>query len=258
MKYFFFDIDGTLSTSLNNLPQIPKSTKLALQKLKDDGHFLAIATGRSYSMAKAYLDQYDFENMVCDGGNSIVINRKLVQCKPLDHQLCIELIEECKKKNIIWTFSPENAPYRLAPDTRFLDYTKDTYLETRIIKGLDPNEYDNIFKLYIAGDVGIEDELETLKKLPYLRYGPYIFVESDDKAVGIKTIMDHYHADYHDVVVFGDGKNDLKMFSEDWTSIAMGNAVDELKEIATFVTSDVDDDGIYNACEHFNWWKSSF
>lgn len=45
--------------------------------------------------------------------------------------------------------------------------------------------------------------------------------------------MDHFGAPYEDVVVFGDQKNDLKMFRDEWTSIAMGNAIDELKEKLT-------------------------
>ena len=53
--------------------------------------------------------------------------------------------------------------------------------------------------------------------------------------------------------MFGDEKNDLSMFIDEWTSIAMGNAIDELKEKATYITSDADDDGIYNACKHFGW-----
>lgn len=50
-------------------------------------------------------------------------------------------------------------------------------------------------------------------------------------------------------------KNDLSMFRDEWTSIAMGNAIDELKEKATYVTTPCDQDGIYNACVHFDWIK---
>ena len=56
-----------------------------------------------------------------------------------------------------------------------------------------------------------------------------------------------------DVVVFGDNTNDIKMFRPEWTSIAMGNAVEELKKIADFVTKDADDGGIEYACRHFGW-----
>ena len=66
-------------------------------------------------------------------------------------------------------------------------------------------------------------------------------------------MFDYFNGDYQDVVVFGDEKNDLSMFSDEWTSIAMGNAIDELKQKATYITDSCDKDGIYNACKHFGW-----
>ena len=45
------------------------------------------------------------------------------------------------------------------------------------------------------------------------------------------------------------GENDLGMFEVVGTSIAMGNAWDGVKERASFVTTDVDADGIWNACK---------
>ena len=56
-----------------------------------------------------------------------------------------------------------------------------------------------------------------------------------------------------DVIVFGDGINDVKMFEKAPFSIAMGNAVDEVKALASYITSDSDDDGVYLACKYFNW-----
>ena len=101
-----------------------------------------------------------------------------------------------------------------------------------------------------------EQKLETLKELPWCRFHKeYLFVEPGDKSVGIKMMVDHFKGNYKDVVVFGDEKNDLSMFRDEWTSIAMGNAIDELKEKATYVTTPCDQDGIYNACVHFDWIK---
>ena len=45
----------------------------------------------------------------------------------------------------------------------------------------------------------------------------------------------------------------MDMFSKAPMSVAMGNAVDELKSIATFVTLPVHEDGIEYACRHFGW-----
>ena len=42
--------------------------------------------------------------------------------------------------------------------------------------------------------------------------------------------------------------NDISMFQDSWTKVAMGNATPRLKEKADLITTDVDDDGIWNAC----------
>ena len=66
-------------------------------------------------------------------------------------------------------------------------------------------------------------------------------------------MIEHLNGDLKDVVVFGDDTNDLVMFDKRWTSIAMGNAVDELKAKADYVTERNIDDGIYKACKKFGW-----
>ena len=40
----------------------------------------------------------------------------------------------------------------------------------------------------------------------------------------------------------------MSMFTDDWTKVAMGNACPELKARADLITTNVEDDGIYNAC----------
>ena len=227
-KFFFFDIDGTLAVGTPGRQYIPESTKKAIRMLKEQDHFVAIATGRSYAMAVDHMRSLGFENMVSDGGNGITIDNELITIKPLDYQKCLNLIDECKEKGFIWAISPDNKTRRLAPDQRFYDFTHDVYMDTEVVDGLDPRNYDQIFKVYV-------------------------FVEPGDKSVGIKMMVDHFKGNYKDVVVFGDEKNDLSMFRDEWTSIAMGNAIDELKEKATYVTTPCDQDGIYNACVHFGW-----
>ena len=61
-KYFFFDIDGTLAVGQPGRQYIPESTKYTLEKLKEAGHFVAIATGRSYAMAKEMMENMHFHN----------------------------------------------------------------------------------------------------------------------------------------------------------------------------------------------------
>ena len=102
-KFFFFDIDGTLAVGTPGRQYIPESTKKAICLLKEQGHFVAIATGRSYAMAVDHMRSLGFENMVSDGGNGITIDNELITIKPLDYQKCLNLIDECKEKGFIST-----------------------------------------------------------------------------------------------------------------------------------------------------------
>ena len=254
-KYFFFDIDGTLIIGGFGVGSVPDSAKEALRLLRENGHFVAIATGRSHAMADDIRVSLGFDNMVSDGGYGITIDGVLKGIDPLDKELCCTLIDECNEKKIPWAISFDNSKYRHSPDNTFPDAVAlNSYMDTVVIPGLDPRACDNIYKVYIAGPDTVEKSLETLKDLPWCRYNPYyFFVEPCDKSVGIRKMVDYLGGDIGDVVVFGDQKNDLSMFNSEWTSIAMGNAVEELKAKADYVTTNVDKDGIYNACKHFGW-----
>ena len=50
----------------------------------------------------------------------------------------------------------------------------------------------------------------------------------------------------------GDSLNDTELIKAAAVGIAMGNASKEIKELADYITTDVDKDGIYNAFKHFN------
>ena len=65
-KYFFFDIDGTLSTGLTTM--MPESAVKALAQLRANGHFTAIATGRLQASAAAVAARYGFTDIVAAGG----------------------------------------------------------------------------------------------------------------------------------------------------------------------------------------------
>ena len=71
------------------------------------------------------------------------------------------------------------------------------------------------------------------------------------KDLGVAATLERLGVDVSEAIAFGDGENDLSMFGAVGTSVAMGNAQDTVKAAATYVTTAVDDDGIYNAAKHF-------
>lgn len=249
-KYLFFDIDGTLIAGGYGNAYVPESAVLALEKARKAGHFLCIATGRLQAMAVDYMHELGFTSMVSDGGYGVTIDDEFFGITPLPKDKIVRLVDECASKGFPWALQTDNTTVRTAPDSRFDEFAHDIYMKTRVVPGLDPRDYDELYKMYVACLPGEEEQLECLKDLPWCRYHKeYFFVEPCDKAVGIKRVMDHFGADYKDAVVFGDALNDLSMFQDEWTKVAMGNAVPELKALADYVTTDVGDDGIYNACK---------
>lgn len=256
-KYIFFDIDGTL-TNHNPGGIILPSTYRTLEKLKENGHFVAIATGRSYQMAKDVMKEAHIDNAVCCGGNGLVIDGKVVYINPLEKDKAFEVIQECLDKDI---------PFGIQKDDSFDIYThRQDFIEqcpevnhfanVIYMNNDDYHQFTDIYKMYIGIKRGENNPLLSLKTtgLHYARYhDDSIIVEPDDKYKGIVDMIHHLGGREEDVVVFGDGHNDLSMMKQAAIGIAMGNAIDELKEIATFVTKGCNEDGIEYACQHYGW-----
>ena len=72
-----------------------------------------------------------------------------------------------------------------------------------------------------------------------------------DKANGIRAIAKHLGIDISETMAFGDGGNDKSMLMAAGIGVAMGNAVDDVKAHANYVTTSVDEDGIKNALLNF-------
>ncbi len=253
-RYFFFDIDGTLAAGPVNSRYIPNSTKRAIEELKAGGHFLAICTGRSHAMGEGFMQELGLSSMVADGGNSLTINGRYLGTEPLEREGCIRVIRECERKGIVWAISVDDSKRRITKWPNYDELIHDSYMQTVVDSNLDYESVERFHKVYVLCSPDEEDGIESLASVPKARFSPYaVFVEPVDKGEGIKRCMASLGAPLEDVVVFGDGSNDVCMFLPEWTSIAMGNAIDELKERASYVTASVDDDGIWKACEHYGW-----
>ena len=102
-----------------------------------------------------------------------------------------------------------------------------------------------------------DEEKELMKVMPHCisaRWHPLFCDVSPiggTKQNGIDKFLEHYHIDLSETMAFGDGGNDIQMLNHVAVAIAMGNANDDVKEIADYVTDDVDNDGITKALRHF-------
>ena len=59
---------------------------------------------------------------------------------------------------------------------------------------------------------------------------------------------DHYDFTRAQALAFGDGGNDATMLAYTGVGVAMGNADFRAKDQADLITTNIDNNGIYNAC----------
>lgn len=253
-KYIFFDIDGTLTD--NKTGKIVPSALDTLNKLRKNGHFVAVATGRAYYKAKDFLKEVGLRNMVCNGGNGIVINHELIRNKPLDQTKALAIIAQAECLGYGVLVAPFDSKDVVSKNTLFLKqagYRKEPTCY-RIDDKLDYCQLEAIYKIYISIPADKESELTLKNTLGSLRFEKeYLMFQPDDKKRGIIEMVDLMGGSLDDVVVFGDDYNDLMMFDKRFYNIAMGNACDTLKSKADYITNSNINDGIYNACKVHGW-----
>lgn len=258
-KYFFFDIDGTLTDRRTH--EIVPSAREALRKLRDAGHFVAINTGRAHYKARKFFDENGFNNMVCNGGMAIVIDKKLVENSPLVYEDALALYHEAIDKGYGVLVADEDSERVATRDFRFYDQAgirkePTTYYIDSAYK---PEDRGIIYKMYISIRKRSEEELFAIlpaaRRLGVLWFEPeYLLVQQDAKKRGILRMLELVGGDPGDVVVFGDDTNDMDMFAPEFYKIAMGNGHPDLKAAADEVAPPNIEDGIYRVCEKNGWF----
>ena len=71
------------------------------------------------------------------------------------------------------------------------------------------------------------------------------------KATGIQKVCEYLGADIDDCIAIGDSTNDLDMLKAVKNSVAMGNSMESILPYCSYKTTDIKEDGIYNALVHF-------
>lgn len=255
-KAVFFDIDGTLWDADNN---IPESTKIAIKKLKKAGNYAFICSGR----ARGYIQNpelmaLDFDGVVAGCGTHIEWHGNTIYLHEIDDTLAKLTLETVRKHDIRPIFEGRNHLYFDEED-----FGSDLYGK-KLIRELGDRWYtikDHVGDWEfskLSCDIQGKETKECFEKLsPYYDFLVHnsMFVEmvpkGHSKASGIAKVCEYLKIDVFDTFAVGDSVNDLEMLKFAGTGIAMGNASDDAKQVADYVTASLNNDGIYKAMEHF-------
>lgn len=281
-KIIFFDADGTIVKG----HFMSDKTKEAFKKLRENGHILVLSTGRALPSIYGVLKEMKFENIICSAGSCVVVNNEIVYKKPMKEESKRELVDYFNKNNIVYNMEANDSIYinkghkekymRLfeLPDKHKVSKEEyDVLLKHRETIDKGTTEIENIDKIeinklhYYGADVLYDGEClvdnEKIKRDLGDKYkcislslskkfsGGEISEKDVSKKVGMEVILGYFDVDFEDVFAIGDDYNDIEMLEFSKNSIAMGQAPEEVKKYATFITSDIDNDGFYNAMKHF-------
>ncbi len=255
-KYFFFDIDGTLTDRKTG--KIVPSAQEAIYRLQKAGHFVSIATGRAAYKSIGFARDHGFANMVCNGGHGIYIDGVLRENEPLEYDKALAIYREALSLGYGVLCSMDDSQKVYARDFTFYDQVGPRREPTTYIidEKFDPADWDAIYKLYVSIPEQEEHRLTLRDSLGSLRFVPqYLMYQWDDKKRGILRMLELTGGSSSDVVVFGDDTNDLVMFDPLFYCVAMGNGTDALKKKADYVAAANIEDGIWKACLAHGWFE---
>lgn len=262
-KLLFFDIDGTLITEEGG--EMPDSTREAVRKAKEQGHLLFINTGRTKASLPTKILELGFDGYVCGCGSTVILKEEQLFTSRLTNEQCKEVARKVREYGAQVFYEASDAVY--------FDYESpeaDKWIEEAQklfhIKGRDIEEVLNSdTKIYDKFFLILEATQKRQELLEYLREnfvcidrGPNMYEviqKGYSKATGIQFLCDYMGKNVEDCYVFGDSENDRAMLEAVPNSIAMGNAVETIKETCSYVTDSVLEDGIYKAMEYFGLIK---
>ncbi len=262
IKAIFLDIDDTLIARGESL--VTESALEGIRICKEKGIKIIIATGRGY-----YLMQPDIKERVpsdylitVNGSCVNDANGNIIKTYPMDMEDCLNLIDVCLKEDYTFGFKFDDSlqVYNYFDD--FADrYCQGSILREWVSDNTDKRDYHfthgaplGLFVFSRGGDFwSYEKQFPNLKFVTAVQKSDSMecFSNRVNKGKTIKYLVDMLGISLDECMAFGDSDNDMEMIKMCGVGVAMGNSAEMLKEVADYVTTDINDDGIYNALKHF-------
>ena len=256
-KYaLFFDIDGTLVSFKTH--EIPASTIFALTQAKANGSRVYIATGRPpVILTNLGAIEHLIDGYITTNGALCYVGDQLVCCQPIPMQDVMTCVNDAQEKGYSLIVVGRKKVAVLDPKG---DVDR-IFRQMLAVKNLDKaSPLDEVLQqdiLQLTPFFPADYEPQLLARMSQCVSGRWhpeftdITANGADKGKGIQAIACHEGFDPNHTIAFGDGGNDTSMILQAGIGVAMGNAIDALKQQADYITTSVDEDGILNALRHF-------
>ena len=249
----FFDIDGTLVSFKSHT--VPESARRAIARLREQGVKVFIATGRLMKHV-AIVNDIEVDGYITVNGGYCITSAGEVIFESAFPRATVERVIDLSEQygfdlNVMthqdmYVSSMGERVKKIASMINIMP----TVADVRAIAATQP-------VVQMCPYISRELEREIMPLLPdcvgsrWIETFMDLNVRGVDKSLGIQQVMSYYGLTMAEAMAFGDGGNDLPMVRDAAVGVAMGNACDELKAVADYITSSVDEDGVSRALEHF-------
>lgn len=258
IKYaLFFDIDGTLVSFKTH--EIPASTIFALTQAKANGHKVFISTGRPpLIITNLGAIEHLIDGYVTINGALCFVGNEVVRCKDIPKEAVEMVVQDAQEKSYGLIVVGEKDVAVLDPNGEVDRIFRSEIAVENLdqAKPLDVVLGQRVFQLTPFFPADYEQEL--MARIPSCTSGRWhpaftdITAKGADKGEGILALAAHLGLNPNYTMSFGDGGNDSTMIKAAGIGVAMGNALQSLKDEADYTTTSVDEDGVLNALRHFS------
>ncbi len=262
-KLICIDIDGTL---LNDKKKLLPQVKDSIKKIANEGIKIALISGRMPAGVALIEKELDIQCIkACNAGAYIILNNQCISEKCLLPDTMTKVYKEIALKyNIpLWIFK-ENKWFvtdideYVKQEIEIIHYQPQvvdikTLAEQWAIEKTGPN------KLVIATIPQMIIEINEKIKANSLDIDIArsastfleIFPKGINKATALIAICNKLNIALEDTIAIGDHELDIPMIEAAGVGVAMGNAIEKLKEKANFITKTNNEAGVAYAIEHY-------
>ena len=250
MALVFLDLDGTLLDT--GVPSA--STLAAIARLKANGHEPIIASGRTPHLLYGIDRILGIESAITANGNYINYRGETIYERYVPERVVTKMAQLSDEMGFDVVFEGVDAYVAYSRKGEKVDQFSRTFnLEIPVLNRT--YHLHNPLLAFIVFDDHVVDHLrETFPELvfsPSSRFGYDVNLRGDLKAEGVRWLIKYLQYPEDQVYAIGDGANDISMIKTVAHGIAMGNGFPELKAVASYVTTSVQEDGVPNALKHF-------
>lgn len=243
------DIDGTL---LSSQRKPLDSTVKALKTLREAGHLVIIATGRSRLLAGEVIHQLGCTNYIICNGSAAFLDHEQIYKHTLDREALTRMIKFASDRQV------DIALFGLDSFARVTNFDEPKVLEAMESFGQKAPEFEadyfsqhEVYQGCAFYDQSMDEEFQAafpeFRLVRWHKNSVDIIPNPGSKAQTILALAKKVGIKPENIITFGDGNNDIEMLNLAGTGVAMGNAATHVKEAANLVTDTNDQDGIYKA-----------